>query len=62
MSEPVTSGPSEPIPDPPSHHPTADQRADAALRELVRLLARIVVAEALGAADVGEEPDPDRSA
>ena len=62
MSEPVTSGPPEANPGSSGHHPTADQRADAALRQLVRLLARIVVAEALGAADVGEQPAPDRSA
>ena len=44
------------------HHPSGDERADAALRQFVRLLARIAVAEALGTAGSGEPPAPDLSA
>lgn len=59
MSEPVTPRP----PSTPSGHsvPPAsdDERADAALRRLVRLLARIAVAEEIGTADPGEQSAPD---
>jgi hypothetical protein len=59
MSEHVTSGPPEATSASPGHHPSGDERADAALRQLVRLLARIAVAEALGTADSGERPGSD---
>jgi hypothetical protein len=59
MSEPVTSRPSAANPGSPGRHPTADERVDTALRELVRLLARIAVAEAHATADPGEQAMPD---
>ena len=52
MGEHVTSGPPEATSGSSGHHPSGDERADAALRQLVRLLARIAVAEALGTADL----------
>jgi hypothetical protein len=59
MSEPVTSRPPEANTEASSQHRKADERTDAALRQLVRLLARITVAEALATADPGEQPGPD---
>lgn len=59
MSEHVTSGPTEATGGTSGHHPSGDERADAALRQFVRLLARIAVAEAFGTAGSGEPPASD---
>ena len=57
MGEPVTPDHQTQTPELGDLHPAADERIDAELRQLVRLLARIAVAEALGTADPGEAPD-----
>ena len=62
MGEHVTSGPTEATSGSSGHHQSGDERADAAMRQLVRLLARIAVAEAFGTAGSGEPPDRDLSA
>jgi hypothetical protein len=61
MGEHVTSRPPEANSEASSQHPTADERIDAELRQLVRLLARIAAAEALGTADAGEQTSTDLS-
>ena len=61
MGEHVTSGPPEANSGSSGHQPAGDERAGTALRQLVRLLARIAVAEALGTAGSGEPPDRDLS-
>jgi len=62
MAEHVISRPSEATIGSPGHSRHGDERAEAALRQFVRLLARIAVAEALGAVVSGSEPPaPDLS-
>jgi hypothetical protein len=59
MGEHGTSIPPEANTGSPGHHPSGDERAEAALRQLVRLLARIAVVEAFGISDAGEQSATD---